>query len=97
MAIEAMVLKEMARVWVETNMKLGTVILIMRRMPLTMVGVRLSLMPLAQNSQNFWNAKTPLECFQFFFTTGLVTILATQKKLYADQLCTADTPFPSNR
>lgn len=43
------------------------------------------------------NAKTLLECFQFFFTTGLVTILATQKKLYADQLCTADTPFPSNR
>ena len=45
-AIEAIVLKEMARVWVETNMKLGTVILIIRRMPLTMIGVRLSLMPL---------------------------------------------------
>ena len=54
-AIEAIVLKEMARVWVETNMKLGTVILIMRRVPLTMIGVRLSLMPLVQNSQNFWN------------------------------------------
>ena len=45
-AIEAIVLKEMARVWVETNMKHGTVILIIRRMPLTMIGVRLSLMPL---------------------------------------------------
>ena len=49
-AIEAIVLKEMARVWVETNMKLGTVILIMRRMPLTMIGVRLSLMPLVYST-----------------------------------------------
>ena len=47
-------------------------------------------------SQEARNAKTPLECFQLFFTTALVTILVTQTNLYADQLCTASAPSPSN-
>lgn len=48
-------------------------------------------------SQEARNAKTPLECFQLFFTTALVTILVTQTNLYADQLRTASAPSPSNR
>ena len=48
-------------------------------------------------SQEARNAKTPLECFQLFFTTALVTILITQTNLYADQLRTASAPSPSNR
>ena len=72
-----------------------------------MTGVRLSLTPLAQNSQSFRNEVVHLmkqkmprhhsSVSSYFFTMVLVTILTTQTNLCADQLCTATAASPSNR